>query len=272
MSRRAESTKNVSPGACSYCRSRRAKCSDQKPCVRCLSANLACVYDSSGRKKNKKVIKATTLSVSQGGQSPNARAPSPTPASREWNDSSLTALCPSKTSFAEVCIDAYEHRIQAVIPLFSRQVLETELQLAKTSLASRQFILAFCAYVANFENAFDEAQIDHQSYSGVGLGRQSLDEVLQVQNPARITDPDPRSTLISFLLYGAYDGLGDHQRSWFHLREATTLFIMQKNDVVGWYDQSANSCLFWILVVSERCVMPLTFTGLHYSLQVDRTV
>jgi SP family general alpha glucoside:H+ symporter-like MFS transporter len=146
------------------------------------------------------------------------------------------------------------YRIHLIVPILTRQALDAEVQLAKSSLASRQFVLAFCAYVANFGNALEEAHIDYHIHFGVDLGRQSLHRALRIQNPRRITEPNPRSMLISFFLYGAYAGLGDYQQGWFYLREATTLFTMLKKDAVGWYDQKSHSCAFWILLISERYV------------------
>lgn len=147
---------------------------------------------------------------------------------------------------------AYMHRIQLVVPILTLHALEMEVSLAETSAMSRQFVSAFCAYVANFGNALEETSLDQQVFSRANLGRQSLKDALHVQNLGRITDPTPRSMLISFFLYGAYAGLGDYQQGWFYLREATTLFSMLKADAVSWYDQRAHSCMFWILLISER--------------------
>ncbi len=143
-------------------------------------------------------------------------------------------------------------RIRSVVPVLTLHALETEVQLAGTSITSRQFVLAFCAYVANFGNALEEIPLDQQANSRSEIGRQSLEDALQIQNLSRITDPTPRSMLISFFLYGAYAGLGDYQQGWFYLREATTLFAMLRVDAVSWYDQRAHACMFWILLISER--------------------
>ncbi|KAF3050165.1 hypothetical protein E8E11_001407 [Didymella keratinophila] len=127
-----------------------------------------------------------------------------------------------------------------------------QVQRAKTSVASRQFVLAFCAYVANFGNALGETQLAQAPSFNEALGRQSLDDALRVRDPTHVTNPTPHSMLISFFLYGAYAGLGDYQRGWFYLREATTLFTMLQRHGVDWYDERAHSCMFWILLVSER--------------------
>lgn len=152
----------------------------------------------------------------------------------------------------QACIDAYVCRIQLVVPILSQDTLTKEVHLAKTSRASQQFILAFCAYVANFGNALTVTHHEQQSLFTADLRRQSLDEALRAQDPRRVTDLNARSMFISFFLYGAFAGLGDYQQGWFYLREATTLFTMLKRDAISWYDSKANSCMFWILLISER--------------------
>lgn len=152
----------------------------------------------------------------------------------------------------QACIGAYLHRIHLVVPVLTHNALETEVQLAETSVVSRQFVLAFCAYVANFGNALEETSLDQRIFTRANIGRQSLKDAFQAQSLGRITDPSPRSMLISFFLYGAYAGLGDYQQGWFFLREATTLFTMLKSDAITWYDQRAHGCMFWILLISER--------------------
>jgi SP family general alpha glucoside:H+ symporter-like MFS transporter len=246
------STRKVVPKACDACRRRKIKCNGYQPCSGCMSANLTCAYDSPRKQGGNRGARATVLNEIRGNQGQISAPDSLASASGELNYSPLTASYESETIFAEACIDAYINRLYLVVPLLTRHALETEVQLAKTSLASRQFILAFCAYVANFGNALDEVRIDHRSHYGANLGQQTLNEALRIQDSRRITEPNPRSMLISFFLYGAYAGLGDYQQGWFYLREATTLFTMLKSDAVSWYDRRTSSCIFWVLLVSER--------------------
>lgn len=144
-----------------------------------------------------------------------AVSPAPVQASSESPHSPPTPYN-SEMSFVQACVGAYMHRIRLIIPVLTLEALEAEMQLAETSTMSRQFILAFCAYVANFGNALEDSSLEQHIYSGVDIGRQSLKDALQVQNLERITDLSPRSMLISFFLYGAYAGLGDYQQGWFY--------------------------------------------------------
>ncbi|KAJ4994047.1 sucrose utilization protein SUC1-like protein 4 [Stagonosporopsis vannaccii] len=244
-------TRKVVPKACDACRRRKIKCNGQQPCSGCMSATLTCAYDSPRKQGGNRGARAIVLNELRGNQQRPVAEPQATVAS-ESPHSPLTTAYPPETSFVQACIDAYTHRIHQVVPILTSHALETEVQLAETSAVSRQFVLAFCAYVANFGNALGENSLDQQGLSRGHIGRQSLKNALQAQNLGRITDPSPRSMLISFFLYGAYAGLGDYQQGWFYLREATTLFTMLKADAVSWYDQRAHSCMFWILLISER--------------------
>ncbi|KAF1365551.1 hypothetical protein EJ07DRAFT_161586 [Lizonia empirigonia] len=202
--------RKVVPRACDACCRRKIKCNGHQPCSGCMSTNLTCAYVSPRRQGGNRGARAT-----------NNTALSPASATSESNNSPLTTHLDTKFIFVEVCIDAYMNHIRLVVPILTRHALETELRLSKTSLASRQFISAFCAYVANFGNALEHAQTNHRVYSGGDVGRQT------------------------------HNGLGDYQQGWFYLREATTLFSLSKVDAVDWYDQSAQTCMFWILLISE---------------------
>ena len=246
------STRKVISKACDACRRRKIKCNGQQPCSGCMSAHLICAYDSPRKQGGNRGARATVLNELRGSQAQVAATHSPASASSEPIHSPLSALYTSEDPFIQTCIDAYMYRIHPIVPILTRQALNTEVQLARSSLASRQFILAFCAYVANFGNALEDAQIEHQIRPAVDLGRRSLDEALGVQDAKRITDPNPRSMLISFFLYGAYAGLGDYQQGWFYLREATTLYVMLRKETISWYDHTLHSCAFWIFLISER--------------------
>lgn len=248
------SARKVIPKACDACRRRKVKCNGHRPCLCCLSANLTCAYDSPRKQGGNRGARATVLNELRGNQIQNDVALSPMSGSCEVTHSPLTTSFKPETSFVLACIDAYIRRIRSVVPVLTQHALDTEVHLSRTSLGSRQFVLAFCAYVANFGNALEGPQGKNQTPHGADMGRQSLSEALRVQDFRRITDPSPRSMLISFFLYGAYAGLGDYQQGWFYLREATTLFTMLRRDAVTWYDQRADSCMFWILLISERYV------------------
>lgn len=131
-------------------------------------------------------------------------------------------------------------------------MLRTEASQANTSILSRKFIFAFCAYVVSFGKLFDEPNSPYPSLTQIGSAKQFLDAAISVQNVERETQCTPHSVYISFFLYGACTGQGDYRQGWFYLREATTLFMMLREPNPEWYDDRVRRCLFWILVISER--------------------
>lgn len=238
--------------ACDACRRRKVKCNGQQPCSGCMSASLSCAYDAPRKQGGNRGARATVLNELKEAQIQRAATASPASAPSESAHSPLAAPYQPETTFVQACIDTYVRRIQVVVPILSLHALGAEVQLAKTSVASRQFVLAFCAYVANFGNALSETQLEQAYPFKTDLRRQSLNNALRVRDRTRVTNPTPHSMLISFFLYGAYAGLGDYQQGWFYLREATTLFTMLQRQDVDWYDERTHSCMFWILLVSER--------------------
>jgi hypothetical protein len=248
------STRKVIPKACDACRRRKVKCNGQQPCSGCMSATLTCAYDSPRKQGGNRGARATVLNELRGAQIQHAATASPASTSGESATVSPATPYQPETTFMQACIDTYVRRIQVVVPIMSLHGLETEVLLAKSSVASRQLVLAFCAYVANFGNALSETRMEQAPYFNGDMGRQSLHDALRVLDPTLVTKPIPHSMLISFFLYGAYTGLGDYQQGWFYLRQATTLFMMLQRHGVDWYDERAHSCMFWILLVSERYV------------------
>lgn len=242
------SARKVIPKACDACRRRKVRCNGQQPCSGCMSANLTCAYVSPRGQGGNRGVRATVLNELRASQVQQGAI---SPASSDSADSSLITSYAAEASFVQGCVDAYLSRIRSVVPILTPQALETEVQLAKTSAQSLQFVLAFCAYVANFGNVLEEIQTGHRSGTCVDYGRQCLTNALRAQ-AVRNSDSTPRSMLISFFLYGAHAGLGDYQQGWFYLREATTLFTMLKKDAVSWYDERTHSSVFWILLISER--------------------
>jgi SP family general alpha glucoside:H+ symporter-like MFS transporter len=156
-----------------------------------------------------------------------------------------------ETITIDACIEMYLRRIQPVVPLLTAEVLREEANRTSTSLLSRQFILSFCAYVVTFGKILNDPLFPPSvQASEVNYGQKLLEEALRIQNPERVTQPDGLSVYISFFLYGAHAGLGNYRQGWFWLREATTLFMMLKGEEE--LGTEAYSCLFWVLVVSER--------------------
>ncbi|KAH9871597.1 hypothetical protein J1614_005852 [Plenodomus biglobosus] len=146
----------------------------------------------------------------------------------------------------------YLDRIYQVVPLLSEAVLTGEASQMEVSRASRQLMLAFCAYVVTFGKLSDENEPASSYFANPEAGKHTLETALLSQDLGRVTCPTPHSVYISFFLYGAYAGQGDYRQAWFYLREAATLFMMLKAENHPWYDESAQRSMFWVLLISER--------------------
>jgi SP family general alpha glucoside:H+ symporter-like MFS transporter len=155
-------------------------------------------------------------------------------------------------SVFEEFISVYENRIYRLVSLLPVDVLREEAIRIQVSPISCQLIFAFCAYIANFGHITDDANWGPVQSSLVNPKTNYLDHALLSLDRARVTQLDPRSVYISFFLYGAYAGQGNYRQAWFYLREATTLFMMLKDEDQDWFDRKIRKQLFWILVVSER--------------------
>jgi SP family general alpha glucoside:H+ symporter-like MFS transporter len=160
-------------------------------------------------------------------------------------------------SAVEACTDAYLERIYPVVPFLTRDILNAEASRASNSLLSRQFITAFCAYVVGFGKVLDKPEIAPYA-SDTGIGKQLLDAALRIHVLNRISLPSPQAIFISFFLYGAYASLGDYRQGWFYLREAITLFLLQRGTGEStWFTHRIYARTFWVLLVSERCVIEI---------------
>jgi SP family general alpha glucoside:H+ symporter-like MFS transporter len=216
-------------------------------------------------------VRATVLNELRQGQ-PQTQGPLNASGRSDSPDTSVTQDAPNsvmdrspnvsgsgvlETGAVDACINAYLERIYPVIPFLTAEILRSESILSSSIPVSRQFIASFCAYVVTFGKVLDEAYT-----SATDLGPQLLKSALRVQIPERVSTPTHHSVFISFFLYGAYAGIGNYRQGWFYLREATTLFMMQRgvNSVQGWYSHDVHRCLFWVLVISER----FAYTNLYY--------
>jgi SP family general alpha glucoside:H+ symporter-like MFS transporter len=241
--------RKVIPKACDACRRRKTKCNGSQPCAGCLSANLACTFDAPRGQGGNRGPRATVLNELRSISQNNFEDPQDVSSS-----SAITATATpvefTQSVFGEF-IGVYENRIYRLVSLLPVDVLRDEATRMQVSPISCQLIFAFCAYIANFGDTDDASWGPTQS-SLMNPKTYYLDHALLSLDRARVTQLDPRSVYISFFLYGAYAGQGNYRQAWFYLREATTLFMMLKDEDQDWFDKKTRKRLFWILVVSER--------------------
>lgn len=216
-----------------------------------MSAQLTCTFDLPRGQGGNRGPRATVLNELRATQQHN-ETHEEYRASPDDGGSPIITTTELDTSTVEACIEAYLNHIHRVVPLLDTDFVRVEASLAATSSISRQLVLAFCAYVANFGELSDEPGSEHSQLFNSNAGSIFLDAALSVQDLGRVKQPSPRSIYISFFLYGAYAGRGDYRQAWFYLREATTLFMMVRIENDPWYNEKAQRSLFWILVISER--------------------
>ncbi|KAF2687420.1 hypothetical protein K458DRAFT_296041 [Lentithecium fluviatile CBS 122367] len=276
---KAPARKTVSQ-ACDACRRRKIKCNGLHPCPGCISANLSCTFDVPQKRGGNRGARATVLNELRAGQQQDEDT-SVGDSQTETTMSTHQGASQSPRDLAggleaitiDACIETYLRRIQPVVPLLTPDILREEASQTSMSLLSRQFIISFCAYVVTFSKILDDPLFPAAQTPEGDLGERLLEAALRIQNSERVTKPSRLSVYISFFLYGAHAGLGDYRQGWFYLREATTLFMIQKAGG-EWYEVTAYRCLFWVLVISERAHgirrnRPITLQVTHSSPALD---
>jgi SP family general alpha glucoside:H+ symporter-like MFS transporter len=251
-------TRKTVQQACDACRRRKIKCNGLQPCPGCLAAGLGCTFNIPQKRGGNIGARATVLNELRSAYSNELHgAPlmsprhAPSPASpHQIRSPGAGGL---EVTAIEACIEAYLERIYPVVPFLTREILCAEANGASGSLLSRQFITAFCAYVVGFGNVLDRTALAPYA-AEPGIGKQLLDAALRIQVSNRISLPSPQAIFISFFLYGAYASQGDYRQGWFYLREASTLFLLQRGTrESNWFSRRIYGRTFWVLVVSERC-------------------
>lgn len=243
-------TRKVIAKACDACRQRKIKCSGVQPCAGCLSAKLECAFKSPRGQGGNRGVRATVLNklrANQGNHQVQPRSPS-----TDGTASTRTSSDVLGSRYVDVSIEMYEERIYPIVPLLNADLLRVEASYMDVSPSSHQLLLAFCAYVANFGNLGIEADSPSLDTGNPEYGRKCLDEAISIQDSRRSIQLTTKSIYISFFLYGAYAGQGNYRQAWFYLREATTLFMMLKNENHPWNEEKFQRRLFWILMISER--------------------
>ncbi|CBX91037.1 hypothetical protein LEMA_P060710.1 [Plenodomus lingam JN3] len=256
MQRATRTNRRPVSKACDACRRRKIKCNGSQPCSGCLSSDLMCTFKSPRGLGGNRGARATVLNelrAKQDGNEALSFLSSPRTLSNTDGDVSvIDAAITFDQHHIDACIHMYLDHIHQVVPLLNEAILKTEASQMDASRVSRQFMIAFCAYVVTFGKLTDEGEPTSSFFTNPEAGKHTLETALLAQDLGRVTRPTPHSVYISFFLYGAYAGQGDYRQAWFYLREATTLFMMLKTGGHPWYDESAQRSMFWVLVISER--------------------
>jgi SP family general alpha glucoside:H+ symporter-like MFS transporter len=270
MQNNASKSRKPITKACDACRRRKTKCNGSQPCTGCLSANLACTFIAPRGQGGNRGPRATVLNDLRASSQDDADVDHRPDASPTGP---TTAPIEDKPSVFEPFIEFYEDRIYAMVSLLPGDLLREEVKRMQFSSMSRGLMFAFCAYVANFGDLPGNTDWDLTQSSSVNPKTYYLDQALLFLQRNKVAQLDPRSVYTSFFLYGAYAGQGDYRQAWFYLREATTLYMMLKDEDRDWFDTKTRTRLFWILVVSERyAVFAPPFTCLCPQSYASRSV
>lgn len=246
--------------ACDACRRRKIRCKftpGGTPCQGCTSAKLSCTWDLPRGQGGNRGVRATVLNELRAKQQ-RVIATAPFSPGHESRSISSATSSPAVSSpdanptTMEAFVDAYAAHIHPVIPLVAPEFIRDEIGQALSSSLSNSFILAFCAYVAHFGRLAEAYEHLRSRSLNASSGRQFLNAALATLKSESSVDANHYLVYLSFFAYGAYAGHGDYQHAWFYLRQATTLFMMLKNDDIGWFDAQTRRRLFWVLLISER--------------------
>lgn len=230
-SKRAQVTR-----ACHRCKRLQKGCSEQRPCRRCIEADLAdsCCDPSPGP--------ASASHAASRRLTPPLTMPPMLPPAQVLDHCAnrfLTLLCPT-------------------IPILSQDyVLSLRLRAGTPDSTHENFgtLVAICAMVLlQVEEPAGFAFPGTVHENNLVYGRRLLEEANEAHRRVR-QGPTPSFDyiLLTFLIYACHAYLCHHSRAFYFLREATTLLlIFHPEDTPDLRTRALADRLFWVLLISER--------------------
>ncbi|SPO04140.1 related to transcription activator amyR [Cephalotrichum gorgonifer] len=247
--------------ACNRCKRLQKGCSEDRPCRRCVKADLAaeCLNPSP------RPVAAASSPLALGAV-PGACAPpqGPCPSSAT---SSAFPFAPRTLPPPEVishCVERFFVRLFPTIPILTeayilglRQRAENPDPSSPSSSSnyheSYGTLLAMCAMVT--------LQVEEPGAYSFGAavrepndvyGRHLFDEAIEAHRRVRQgSTPTFDHILLTFFIYACHSSLCHHSLAFFFLREATTLLLLYKPTGAAAGNPLADR-LFWVLLISER--------------------
>ncbi|KAI0376329.1 hypothetical protein F5Y04DRAFT_273845 [Hypomontagnella monticulosa] len=232
--------------ACQRCRRLQKACSDSRPCQRCIKAGLG--------------------DEIHGVEYPLGFAPSPPFINLDFPTSPQAFTSFSRESFerkanllppgvVDYCSARFFERLAPTIPILT-PVYVADLQV-RAAVESEAYcvLLGLCAMVTlqvedprgNFFGPFVVAE-NNSAY-----GWLLLEEALAAHRYlTRRSNPSLDSALLVFFIYACHASLFHHSQAFFFLREAATIFLLIKPEVMDELTRSLAERLFWVLLISER--------------------
>ncbi|EHA57568.1 hypothetical protein MCOR27_009540 [Pyricularia oryzae] len=254
--------------ACDACHRRKVKCDGINPCRNCSSAQLSCTYNAIPQKKGPKGSRAKVISELRETQRQTSLAtkvhnrlngaPSP-PAS--------PAPAPSRglltKEMVSACIEFYFANMFSIIPILNRQQVEHDLGVWETDPETYSLMTSLCAFMMLQPGMSmpggDPYGLDAQPGASIVSARLLMEETSRVRRLYdHLEKPSLNSVCTSYFLFACHYGLEEHDRAWYHLRDALTvtlMFGMNKEESYLTVDNATASRwrrLYWLLYMTER--------------------
>lgn len=237
------------PRACHRCKRLQKGCSEQRPCQRCVKADLAdeCIQGSSSS------IELRPRSLVDN-SSPQPIVPRQSFLGTLHEDHSQK-LPPAEV--VEICFDRFFTQLCPTIPILTESYtrsLRLRASLPESGCESCGTIIAVCAMVL-----LQVEEPERFTFEGIipaknsAYGRQLFDQALEIHRLVRRQSvPTFDQVLLTFFIYACHGSQFHHSRAFFFLREAATLLLLLRPEPEDATTKVLAERLFWVVLVSER--------------------
>ncbi|KAK5655209.1 hypothetical protein OQA88_6108 [Cercophora sp. LCS_1] len=247
--------------ACRRCRELRRACSDFRPCKRCIDQNLA---DQCLAFPGPVQLKASgrAAQLSRPPSETTAPSASAAPDHQSLPGQPCTQLQPPPEALVDYCIGRFFDKLFPTIPVLTPEYIahlkaEASSPISGNATEAQNLLSAVCALiliqVEDSEDLFPHGPAGQSPSSyGTALFERTVEASRQVRPRAT---PSLEQCLLTFFIYACHAALLHHSQAFYHLREATTLWLLLKSrtdeDQLPDFTSLADR-LFWVLLVSER--------------------
>ncbi|KAI1371412.1 hypothetical protein F4677DRAFT_435551 [Hypoxylon crocopeplum] len=261
--------------ACGRCRRLQKACSDSRPCQRCVKAGLA---DECGgllvrpqvppQTRFSQALRFAEAPVHGDANWMDVVAPSPPFASLDLPASPQAFISFARESFerkagllppriVDYCSGRFFERLAPTIPILTPEYVANLRTRAASEAGSEAYcvLLGLCAMVTlqvedPRANSFGQLIT---AENNAAYGWLLLEEALAAHRQlTRRSNPSLDSVLLVFFVYACHASLFHHSQAFFFLREAATLFLLVKPEVMDGLSKLLAERLFWVLLISER--------------------
>lgn len=242
--------------ACRRCRSLQKGCSPDLPCVRCTKAGVECQDDGQHESRSRAADIASPFAATQ----PFVDLPATSPQSVLNFPTFQIGKELLQGPVLEFCEQRYRDYLFPTLPLLSQQDFAT---LRNSLHPSEPNIEAYCLLAALSAHVFLVVESPTSPVScapaygtNLAFGKLLLAEAYSAreQIQRRPASTSLLTVLAVFWIYNAESAMSHHSRAFYFLREATTLFLLLRNDPshAEILPPVVSERLFWILLITER--------------------